>query len=108
MVARRLAAASYHPGSNRLFVQMHEGGKWSHKQPGQEIWVFDVNSKQRVQRIELEEPALSVMVSQDEQPLLFVLSEAASISIFDATSYEHKGDVGDLGISPYLLYVAGE
>ena len=100
--------ASYHPGSNRLFVQMHEGGKWSHKQPGQEIWVFDVNSKQRVQRIELEEPALSVMVSQDEEPLLFVLSEAASLSIFDATSYEHKGDVGDLGISPYLLYVAGE
>ncbi len=100
--------ASYHPGSNRLFVQMHEGTKWTHKQPGQEIWVFDVNSKQRLQRIELEEPAFSVMVTQDDQPLLFALSEAASISVFDATSYQHKGDVGELGISPYLLYVVGE
>jgi methylamine dehydrogenase heavy chain len=100
--------ASYHPGSNRLFVQMHEGTKWSHKQTGEEIWVFDVNTKERLQQIELEEPALSIMVTQDDQPLLFALSEAASLSVFDATSYEHKGDVGDIGISPYLLYVTGE
>ena len=99
---------SYHPGSNRLFVQMHEGVKWSHKQAGQEIWVFDVNTKERLHRIELEEPALSVMVSRVEEPLLFVLSEAASLAVFDATTYGHKGDVGDIGISPYLLYVTGE
>jgi methylamine dehydrogenase heavy chain len=100
--------ASYHPGSNRLFVQMHEGEQWSHKHAGEEIWVFDVETKERVHRIELEEPALSTMVTQDDQPLLFALSEAQSVSVFDATSYEHKGDVEQLGISPYLMYVTGE
>ncbi len=100
--------ASYHPGSNRLFVQMHEGTRWTHKQPGDEVWVFDVNTKKRLERIELEEPALSLMVTQDKEPLLFTLSEAASLSVFDGTSYEPKGDVEDIGISPYLLYVTGE
>jgi methylamine dehydrogenase heavy chain len=100
--------ASYHPGSNRLFVQMHEGTRWSHKQAGEEVWVFDVNTQERLQQIDLEEPALSIMVTQDDQPLLFALSEAASLSVFDATTYQHNGDVGDIGISPYLLYVTGE
>lgn len=100
--------ATYHPGSNRLFVQMHEGGPWTHKYSGEEVWVFDVESKERLQRIELEEPSISVMVTQDDQPLLFALTEAASLAVFDATSYEHSGDVEELGISPYLLYVTGE
>ena len=70
--------------------------------------MFDVESKERLQRIELEEPSISVMVTQDDQPLLFALTEAASLAVFDATSYEHSGDVEELGISPYLLYVTGE
>jgi hypothetical protein len=70
--------------------------------------VFDVETKERVQRIELEEPALSTIVTQDDQPLLFALSEAQSVSVFDASSFEHKGDVGQLGISPYVMHVTGE
>lgn len=99
---------AYHPGTKRLFVQMHEGEKWSHKHTGTEVWVFDVETKERLQRIEVEEPALSLIVTQDDQPLLFTLSEASSVSVFDATTYEHKGDVGEIGISPYVLYVTGE
>lgn len=100
--------ATYHPGSSRLFVQMHQGEAWTHKHAGEEIWVFDVESQERVHRIELEEPSLSLMVTQDDQPLLFSLSEAASVAVFDANSYEHNGDVDQLGISPYLMYVTGE
>ncbi len=100
--------AAYHPGSGRLYVQMHKGDKWTHKWGGEEIWVFDTASGNRVGRIHLEEPALSVVVTQDSNPLLVTLSEVASISVFDAMSLEHKGDVGELGISPYLLYVTGE
>jgi methylamine dehydrogenase heavy chain len=100
--------ASYHPQTNRLFVQMHEGDRWTHKQAGEEVWVFDAGSKKRLHRIELEEPALSSTVTLDDQPLLITLSEAQSASVFDGTSYEHKGDIGEIGISPYLLYVVGE
>lgn len=100
--------SAYHPATKRLFVLAHEGEKWSHKHAGTEVWVFDVDTKERVQRIELEEPAISLIVTQDDQPLLFTLSEAASVSVFDATTYEHKGDVSEIGISPYVMYVTGE
>jgi methylamine dehydrogenase heavy chain len=100
--------AAYHPGSNRLFVNMHEGAIWTHKHAGEEVWVFDLDSKERLQRIPTEHGAFSSIVTQDEQPLLFTLSETQTLSVFDGTSYEHKGDVGELGISPYVLYVTGE
>ena len=100
--------AGYHPQSGRLYVQMHQGDKWTHKWAGEEVWVFDTATKTRVGRIPMEEPALSLVVTQDDNPLLVTLSEAASISVFDATTLEHKGDVGELGITPYLLYVTGE
>jgi methylamine dehydrogenase heavy chain len=100
--------AAYHPGSNRLFVQMHEGTKWTHKHAGEEVWVFDVETKERLQRIATEPPAFSSIVSQDDQPLLFTLSETQTLSVYDGTSYAHKGDVTSIGISPYVLYVVGE
>ncbi len=100
--------AGYHPQSGRLYVQMHQGDKWTHKWAGEEVWVFDTATKTRVGRIQMEEPALSLVVTQDDNPLLITLSEAASISVFDATTLEHKGDLGELGITPYLLYVTGE
>ena len=99
---------AYHPQSGRLYVQMHKGDKWTHKWAGEEVWVFDTTNGKRIGRIGLEEAALSVVVTQDGAPLLVTLSEAASISVFDAMTLEHKGDVGELGITPYLLYVPGE
>ncbi|MGH6903022.1 MAG: amine dehydrogenase large subunit, partial [Geminicoccaceae bacterium] len=94
--------------SNRLFVNMHEGTMWTHKHPGEEVWVFDLESKQRLERIPTEHGAFSSIVTQDDQPLLFTLSETQTLSVFDGTTYEHQGDVGELGISPYVLYVTGE
>ena len=100
--------ASYHPGTNRLFVQMHEGDKWSHKDAATEIWVFDVENQERVGRIELVQPAWSSMVTQDDQPLLFTVDGGGTTSVYDATTYEHRGDVGETGISPHLITVTGE
>jgi methylamine dehydrogenase heavy chain len=100
--------AAFHGGSNRLFVLMHQGGEWTHKQAGEEIWVFDVTSHRRLARIELEHGSHSLTVTQDGQPLIVALSEGASIAVFDGESYEHKGDKEGIGDSPYLLYVRGE
>lgn len=101
--------ASYHPGSDRLFVLMHQGGEWTHKNAGSEIWVFDASEGKRLDRIELEEHAASVAVTKDDEPLLYALTEAASLSIFDAANgYAHKGTMGQLGDSPLVLMVHGE
>ncbi len=99
---------SFHPGSNRLFVQMHEGSRWSHKEAGTEVWVYDVESQERVHQLELTTPAWSLIVTQDDEPLLFTVDGGGLTSVYDATSYEHRGDVEETGISPHILYVVGE
>lgn len=100
--------AAFHAPSNRLFVLMHEGGRWTHKQAGEEVWVFDAGTGRRVHRLPLEHHSHSLTVSTDEQPLLFALTETAMVQVYDATSYAHKGTKEDIGISPYLLYTFGE
>jgi methylamine dehydrogenase heavy chain len=43
-----------HAGLGRLYVLAHEGGPGSHKEPGTELWVYDLAARERVQRIVLE------------------------------------------------------
>lgn len=100
--------AAFHAGSGRLFVLMHEGGPWTHKQAGEEVWVFDVKTKQRVARHKLAHHSHSMTVSQDEKPLLFAITETAMLQVLDATTGEEKGHREGVGISPYLLYTMGE
>ena len=100
--------AAYHSPTDRLFVLMHEGGIWTHKQAGEEVWVFDATSHERLERVPLEHHSHSMTVSEDEEPLLFALTETAMMQVYDATSFEHKGTKEGVGISPYLLYTFGE
>lgn len=66
--------AAYHKASGRLFVLMHVGTHWSHKQSGTEIWVFDTQRQQRIERIAIPAPSDAITVSQDAEPLLYVLT----------------------------------
>ncbi len=99
---------AYHAPTDRLFVLVHRGGRWTHKQAGEEVWVFDANARRRIARIPLEHHAITLSVSQDEAPLLFALSEEASVTVIDATTYEVRGVVEGIGDSPFLTYVIGE
>lgn len=48
-----------HEASDRLFVLMHRGPRDTHKAPGEEIWVYDIPEKKRVQRIQPTSSLLS-------------------------------------------------
>jgi methylamine dehydrogenase heavy chain len=51
-----------HAATGRLFVLMHEGGgQESYKDAGSEVWVFDLDERERVARIELENPGPTIM-----------------------------------------------
>ena len=51
-----------HAPTGRLFVLMHEGGgQESYKDAGSEVWVFDLDRRERVARIELENPGPTIM-----------------------------------------------
>jgi methylamine dehydrogenase heavy chain len=100
--------ATLHASTNRLFVAMHEGGAWTHMTAGKEVWVYDLGNHQRIQRIPMKHDANSLHVTQDDKPLLFTLSEDAVLSVFDATSYQPKGEKAGVGDSPYLIQQFGE
>jgi methylamine dehydrogenase heavy chain len=95
-----------HPSTGRLYSLMHKGGVDSHKDPGKEIWVYDLATKARVQRIETANLASAIQVSSDTEPLLFtVFIESPGLDVYDARSGKHLRTVEQLGFSPTLIRV---
>ena len=80
--------AAYHPQSGRLFVLMHRGVHWSHKDPGEEVWVVDTTTRKVVKRIKLAAPAMNVAVSPDATPLIYVSGDAGTRTLDSSTGRE--------------------
>jgi methylamine dehydrogenase heavy chain len=53
-----------HAGSGRLYALMHQGGRDTHKDAGTEVWVYDLASHRRLQRIRLPNPLASFVGQQ--------------------------------------------
>src|SRR5262245_23998072 len=53
-----------HAPSGRFYVLVHQGGPDTHKQPGTEVWVFDLASRRRLQRISTLSPLVSFIAQQ--------------------------------------------
>ncbi|RLB44819.1 MAG: hypothetical protein DRH30_00435 [Deltaproteobacteria bacterium] len=126
---------AYHPGTKRLYSLVHQGGPGSHKDPGAEIWVYDVPARKKV--TVFTAPSLivaflgpqagfdaegtfgkvlnfllpnigvhSIAVTQDSQPLLFVRNaDLGAVGVLDAVSGEHLRDIDETGLSGALLVV---
>jgi methylamine dehydrogenase heavy chain len=50
-----------HEASGRLFALVHQGGPDGHKEPGSEVWVYDIAGRTRVVRYPLRHPGLTIM-----------------------------------------------
>jgi methylamine dehydrogenase heavy chain len=98
--------AAVHSDAQQLYVLMHEGPKWTHKQAGHELWVFDLKSRKRANRIKLKDHAISVNVSADGNPQIYTLTEKPSLITYDAKGGV-VGEIERLGDSPQLLHVHG-
>lgn len=74
-----------HRKSGRLFVAVHAGGEeGSHKNPAQEIWVFDLEKKKRVTKLPGHN-AIAIAVSQADQPKLFAIDGMnMGLAVYDA------------------------
>jgi methylamine dehydrogenase heavy chain len=83
---------------------MHVGGADSHKDPGTEVWVYDVAGKKRTQRIVLKEMATSIAVTRDAKPLLFaIFIGAQKVDVYDALSGKFLRSIGEIGFTPTTL-----
>lgn len=94
-----------HRASGRLFVTMHAGGAdGSHKNPAQEIWVFDLESHKRLARLPGNN-AIAITVSQIERPKLFALDAVkGGLVVYDAGSKpRYLARMEPLGETPTLL-----
>ena len=96
--------AGYTPG-HLIFVLMHQGGEWTQKSAGPEVWVYDVNDHKRVARIPMPLQSNAIKVSQDDNPLLFALVTSESkLQIFSALKGRYLGTVNEVSQHPYTLF----
>ncbi len=124
-----------HAKSRTLYALMHTGARGSHKDPGSEIWTFDLDTRER--RDTFDVPSLlpaflrpvlklpadsighkilklvlpnlgahSIVVTADDQPLMFVRhDEIGAIGVLDAHDGTHMSDIEESGISGGLMEV---
>lgn len=93
-----------HAASRRLFSLMHQGGPDSHKDPGSQIWVYDLANQRRTQRIALQGPSTSITVSSDSKPLLFsIFIGAQKVDVFDAQTGKLLRSIPEIGFTPSTL-----
>jgi methylamine dehydrogenase heavy chain len=93
-----------HEGLNRLYSIMHQGPIDTHKDPGVEVWVYDLARKARTQRITMKNPAGSIQVTRDAKPLLFAAFIGSSTTdVYDAQSGAHLRSIENIGTTPTVL-----
>jgi methylamine dehydrogenase heavy chain len=120
-----------HAASGRLYSLVHQGGADSHKNAGTEIWVYDLATRQRVQRIPALNPLASfvhqqarlgrfstwllhrvlpnpgidrIIVTQDEHPVLLAAGQLPpTVTVHDAKTGEVLHEVEEVGIGGSLL-----
>lgn len=66
---------AYHRDTGLLYVLMHDGKHWTQKAPGSEVWVVDTKAHKLVTRYEVPGGGVSVDISQDAAPQLYVMSQ---------------------------------
>ena len=96
---------AYQAASRRLFVLMHQGGAWTHKKDGDEVWVFDVDARERTARIPLSKPSKSIAVTQGTEPVQLYAMAKNELMIYDVEKRELVKTVGEMGKTPLEIIV---
>lgn len=117
LVSKAERAENWRPGGielagedsrGRMYILMHEHGvEGSHKNPGSEVWVYDVTKRKRVERVKLKNPGLSVELTRDKHPLLLVVNTDMNVDVYEAGSGKYLRTLSHFGQeTPLMLYAA--
>lgn len=99
-----IQAVTLHQATQRLYILMHQGDFFTYEYPGPEVWVYDLAIQERIKKIKTRHASISIAVSQDDNPLLYTITEdLSSLDIYDAASGEYLRSAGELGITPFLI-----
>jgi methylamine dehydrogenase heavy chain len=92
-----------------MYVLMHpEGYEGSHKDPGTEVWVFDVDDKRRVDRIELQLPGITMGMTNDDDPLLLVTNVNLEVDVYNVASGEYLRTLNNFSAETVLMLHGAE
>jgi len=84
-----------------------EGYDGSHKDPGVEVWVFDVQKQERIKRIPLELPAITMGITQGENPLIITTNINLAVDVHDGTNGKFLRTLNDIGVqTAFMLHGA--
>ena len=92
-----------HRSNNLAFILMHQGKIDTHHEPGSELWVFDIGSRERVTRWVLDEPWQDILVLQGERPRLVAHTDDGKLQIYDALQQRLETTIDDPGPGVWLL-----
>jgi len=89
-----------------LWVAMApDGYNGSHKDPAPEVWLFSTNSGERLNRMKLKVPAISIAVGGSGDALqLLVINTEGSLDVYDARNGEYQHSVHTLGSTPMMVH----
>jgi methylamine dehydrogenase heavy chain len=96
---------AWHKATNRLYVLMHVGAHWSHRALGTELWIVDAAAHKVLKRVAVPEPMNGVAISQDDNPLLYVVGRTGEVYTLDPQTGQQKMK-GD-GHAGSLMWVPG-
>ena len=83
---------------------MHQGDVDTHKDPGKDVWVYDIDKKTRVQKIAMKNLSGSIQVTRDAKPLLFsIFIDSATTDVYDALSGAHLRAIENVGTTPTIM-----
>ncbi len=96
--------SAVHGATGRLFVLLHRGAVDTYKDPGTEVWIYDVARRARVGRIALEHPAMAIAVSQDEDAVFAALDMMGrQLDLYRAADGTYLRTIAETGMTPTLL-----
>jgi methylamine dehydrogenase heavy chain len=93
-----------HASLRRLYVIMHQGPVETHKDPGKDVWVYDLAKNTRVQKIPLKNLTGSIQVTRDAKPLLFsIFIDSQTTDVYDAVSGNYLRSIEHIGTTPTIM-----
>jgi methylamine dehydrogenase heavy chain len=92
------------PDGSTVYLLMHQGGEWTHKQTGKEVWAFATAKKARIARIPLKTEAYSIRATGGPKPILECLALIQSqLETYSLPDGKYLGVYSNLG-APFLIY----
>ena len=100
--------ADMHRSNGHMYVLMHYGTFWTHKEDGTEVWELDTANHTLVRRIPLPEPSNLVGITQDPWPALMSATDNGGFLILDPVTGQELRRVDKLGDTLLFTTATGQ